>query len=205
MRKCALPTELAHLTRDQIAQLDGWLDRFTFAKVQNLFLETHGISIGRGKLNRYNARRLKARALSNAENALTAADLIALKNGTPIPDDHLNKELLLRRTLQLVPRVTSAFHLRELHQIATYEQRRAMIEREQQLRARMNGIGLTKAELRQRELEFRQYVAARKLQLEALYAQQQNESTEDNESNQAITQTDSDLSATAHPADETRS
>ena len=62
MRKCALPTELANFTRDQISQLDDWLDRFTFPKVQDLFLETHGIPIGRGKLNRYNARRLKARA-----------------------------------------------------------------------------------------------------------------------------------------------
>ena len=167
MRKCALPTELANLTRDQIAQLDGWLDRFTFAKVQALFLETHGFPIGRGKLNRYNARRLKARALSNAEKALTAADLVALKNGEPIPDDHLNKELLLRRTLQMVPQVTSAFHLRELQQIATYEQRRAVIEREQELRERMAGIGLTKIELRERELTFRQYMAAKKLRRSA--------------------------------------
>lgn len=178
MRKCALPTELANLTRDQISQLDDWLDRFTFPKVQALFLESHGIPIGRGKLNRYNARRLKARALSNAEAALTVADLVALKNGMPIPDDHLNKELLLRRTLQLVPRVTSAFHLRELHQIATYEQRRAMIEREQELRARMAEVGLTKAELRKRELEFRQYVAARKLQLEALRTAHENRSSQ---------------------------
>lgn len=167
MRKCALPTELANLTRDQIAQLDGWLDRFTFAKVQALFLETHGLPIGRGKLNRYNARRLKARALSNAENALTAADLVALKNGAPIPDDRLNKELLLRRTLQMIPRVTSAFHLRELQQIATYEQRRAMIEREQELGERMAEIGLTKIELRERELAFRQYMAAQKLRRSA--------------------------------------
>ena len=156
MRKCALPTELANLTNEQIAQVDGWLDRFTFPKVQGLFLETHGIPIGRGKLNRYNARRLKARALSNAENALTAADLVALKNGTPIPDDRLNKELLLRRTLQLVPHVTSAFHLRELHQIATYEQRRAMTKREQQLK-----VCIT--DRLERELAFRKYLAAQKL------------------------------------------
>jgi hypothetical protein len=162
MRKCALPTELANLTRDQIVQLDGWLDRFTFAKVQALFLETHGFPIGRGKLNRYNARRLKARALSNAEAALTAADLVALKNGTPIPDDRLNKELLLRRTLQMIPRVTSAFHLRELQQIATYEQRRAMIEREQELRDRIAEINLSKIDLRERELAFRAYMAAKK-------------------------------------------
>src|SRR5688500_7275853 len=164
MRKCALPPELANLTSEQIAQLDGWLDRFTFAKVQALFLETHGIPIGRGKLNRYNARRLKARALGNAENALTAADLVALKNGMPIPDERLNKELLLRRTLQLVPHVTSAFHLRELHQIATYEQRSAMTERDLQHKERMQQIGLSKADLRERELAFRKYMAAVKAQ-----------------------------------------
>jgi hypothetical protein len=170
MRKCALPSELANLTNEQIAQVDGWLDRFTFPKVQALFLETHGIPIGRGKLNRYNARRLKARALSNAENALTAADLVALKNGTPIPDDRLNKELLLRRTLQLVPQVTSAFHLRELHQIATYEQRRAMIERDLQHKERMEQIGLSKADLRERELAFRRYMAAVKAQKHAAHS-----------------------------------
>ncbi|HEX7861809.1 MAG TPA: hypothetical protein VF773_15855 [Verrucomicrobiae bacterium] len=162
MRKCALPTELANLTDDQLTQLDRWLDRFTFAKVQDLFLETHKFPIGRGKLNRFNARRLKARALSQADAALTAADLVALKNGAPIPDDRLNKELLLRRTLQMLPRVTSAFHLRELHQIATYEERRAMDERNLQIQERAADIRLYRADIRERQLAFHQRLAADK-------------------------------------------
>src|SRR5688572_3262255 len=132
MRKCALPAELATLTDDQIAQVDAWLDRFTYAKVQDLFLQAYKTPIGIMKLARYHARRLKARALSGA-GQLTAADLVAIKNGDPIPDAHLNKEFLLRRTLQIVPTVKNAFQLRELHQIATYEERRAQDDRRLQL------------------------------------------------------------------------
>jgi|SRR5687767_1151503 len=170
MRKCALPTELANLTDDQLAQVDHWLDRFTFAKVQELFFETHHVPIGRGKLVRYNTRRLTARALSQAaqaeaaQAALTAADLVAIKNGNPIPEDRFDKELLLRRTIQLAPKVKSAYHLRELHQIATYEERRAMTEREQQLQQRWAEIRVRRAELRERELAFRKYLAAQKTQ-----------------------------------------
>ena len=170
MRKCALPIELANLTNAQLAQVNDWLDRFTFAKVEELFLETHGIPIGRGKLARYNSRRLTARALSQAaaaeaaQAALTAADLVAIKNGNPIPENRYDKELLLRRTIQLAPKVKSAYHLRELHQIATYEERRAMTEREQQLQQRWAEIRVRRAELRERELAFRKQLAARKTQ-----------------------------------------
>ena len=102
------------------------------------------------KLARYNARRLKARALSGAEQ-LTAADLVALKNGTPVPDTRLNKDLLLYKTLQMVRAgVKSAFHLRELHQIATYEERRALDERSLQVKEEIAKYRLYRAELRQR-------------------------------------------------------
>jgi hypothetical protein len=152
MRKCALPPELATLTDDQIAQVDAWLDRFTYAKVQHLFLQTHKVSIGRGKLIRYNARRLKARALSGP-GQLTAADLVAIKNGTPVPDTRLNKDLLLYQTLQMVRAgVKSAFHLRELHQIATYEERRALDERVLEVKEEIAKYRLYRAELREREL-----------------------------------------------------
>ena len=172
MRKCALPTELANLTGDQLAQVDHWLDRFTFAKVQELFLETHHVPIGRGKLARYNTRRLTARALSQAaaaeaaQAALTAADLVAIKNGNPIPEDRFDKDLLLRCTIVMAPKVTSAYHLRELHQIATYEERRAMTERDLELKQRWSEIRRRRAELRERELAFRQYLAAQKARKE---------------------------------------
>ena len=164
MRKCALPPELATLTDDQIAQVNGWLDRFTYTKVQDLFLETHKVPIGRMKLARYNARRLKARALSGpaaqGQPSLTAADLVAIKNGTPIPHTRLNKDLLLRRTLQMVPSVPNAFHLRELHQIATYEERRALDERSLQIKEEGAKYRDRRAELRERELAFRKSLAA---------------------------------------------
>jgi hypothetical protein len=163
MRKCALPPELATLTDDQLAELDRWLDRFTYAKVQDLFLETHKIPIGRMKLTRYNARRLKARALSHANAALTAADLVALKNGAPIPDARLNKELLLRRTIQMVPAVRNAFHLRELHQIATYEERRAQDERRLQLEHDFAQLRHRSADLRERELALKNKAAAARI------------------------------------------
>jgi hypothetical protein len=168
MRKCALPPELATLTDAQIAQVDGWLDRFTYAKVQDLFLEAHKIPIGRMKLTRYNARRLKARALSGSgcpnQPALTAADLVAIKNGTPVPDNRLNKDLFLYQTLQMVRAgVKSAFHLRELHQIATYEERRAQDERRLQLEQEITKYKFRRADLRERELAVKRQAAAARL------------------------------------------
>src|SRR5687767_5525844 len=118
MRKQSLPTELANLTDDQIAQVNHWLDRFTYPKVQELFFEAHGVHIGEMKLCRYYKRLLKARALSTAgQLALTPAHLVAIHNGTPVPDERFNTELLQRRVLDLVPKVKSAYELRELHQI----------------------------------------------------------------------------------------
>jgi hypothetical protein len=172
MRKCALPTELASLTDAQLAQVNDWLDRYTFAKVEELFLEAHGIPIGRGKLARYNSRRLTARALNQAAPAeagrvaLTAADLVAIKNGNPIPEDRFDKELLLRCTLIMAPKVTSAFHLRELHQIATYEERRALTERDLKNKERWSEIRRQRHELREREFALLQQLAAEKTQKE---------------------------------------
>lgn len=160
MRKCALPTELAALTDDQITQVNGWLDRFTYPKVQDLFLDAFKMSIGRMKLCRYNARRLKARALSGP-GQLTAADLVAIKNGTPVPDTRLNKDVLLYQTLQMVRSgVKSAYHLRELHQIATYEERRALDERGLQIEQEFAKVHRRRADLREQELALKREVAA---------------------------------------------
>ncbi len=160
MRKCSLPPELAALTEDQLAQVDRWLDRFTYPKIQDLFLDAFKIPIGRMKLCRYNARRLKARALSGP-GQLTAADLIAIKNGTPLPDARLNKDVLLYQTLQMVRAgVKNAFHLRELHQIATYEERRALDERCLQIEKEITQYKFRRADLREQELEFKREVAA---------------------------------------------
>jgi hypothetical protein len=156
MRKQALPPELANLTSDQIARLNDWLDRYTYEKAQKLFFETHAIPIGIMKLCRYNQRRLKALALSAAgQPRLTAADLVAIHNGTPIPDGRLNNQLLQRRVLEMVRGVKSAYELRELHQVATYEQRRTMVEKELALAERQAEYRLWRADFRERDLAFR--------------------------------------------------
>src|SRR5437763_1729427 len=124
MRKQSLPSELTKLTDEQLAELNHWLDRFTYEKTGTLFFEKYGVAIGRMKLGRYNQRRLKALALSAAgQPKLTAADLVAIHNGTPIPYARLNNQLLQLRVLELVRGVKSAYELRELHQVATYDQR----------------------------------------------------------------------------------
>jgi len=156
MRKQSLPLELANLTDEQLTQVNHWLDRFTYEKTRKLFFETHFIDIGRMKLTRYNQRRLKARALSLAgQSPLTAADLVAIKNGAPIPDSRINTELLQRRVLDLVRNVKSAYELRELHQVATYDQRREMKARETALAEREAEYRLWRADFRERELAFR--------------------------------------------------
>jgi hypothetical protein len=161
MRKQALPPELANLADEQLAQVNYWLDRFTYEKTRKLFFETHGIDIGRMKLTRYNQRRLKARALSRpGQSSFTAADLIAIKNGTPIPDERLNNELLQRRVLDLVRNVKSAYELRELHQVVTYDQRRHLKEKETALAERAAEHRLWRADFRERDLAFRRAKAA---------------------------------------------
>jgi hypothetical protein len=156
MRKQSLPPELASLTNDQIAQVNHWLDRFTYPKVQQLFFQAYRVHIGEMKLCRYYKRVLKARALSTAaQPALTPADLVALKNGTPIPDARLNNELLQRRVLDLVRNVKSAYELRELQQVATYDQRRALAEKELELEKRAAQYRLWRADFRERDLAFR--------------------------------------------------
>ena len=161
MRKQSLPPELANLTSEQLAQVNHWLDRFIYERTRKRFFETHGIDIGRMKLTRYNQRRLKAQALSTpGQSPLTAADLIAIKNGTPIPDERLNNELLQRRVLDLVRNVKSAYELRELHQVATYDRRRQMKEKETALAERAAEFRLWRADFRERDLEFRRSKAA---------------------------------------------
>jgi hypothetical protein len=161
MRKQSLPSELASLTDEQLAQVHHWLDRFTYSKVQQLFFETFRIRIGAMKLCRYYKRLLKARALSTAgHTSLTAADLVAIQNGTPLPDERSNTQLLQIRVLDLVHNVKSAYELRELHQVATYEQRRALKERETALAERMDKHRIWRADFRERDLAFRKRKAA---------------------------------------------
>ncbi|HEV8542604.1 MAG TPA: hypothetical protein VGR78_09445 [Verrucomicrobiae bacterium] len=156
MRKCSLPPELAALSDEQLAQLHHRLDRFTYDKTQELFFQTHGVIIGIVKLCRYNQRRLKARFLCTAgQPALTPADLVAIHNGTSIPDERSNSQLLQRRVLDLVHGVKSAYELRELHQVATYEQRRALAGRQLELERRRAENRSRRANLRERELALR--------------------------------------------------
>jgi hypothetical protein len=80
-----------------------------------------------------------------------------MQNGTPLPDARVNTQLLQLRILDLVRGVKSAYELRELHQIATYEQRRAFIQQELELEQRKAEHRLLRAELRQQELAFQKW------------------------------------------------
>jgi hypothetical protein len=87
---------------------------------------------------------------------LTPADMAAIHNADPIPD-HIDRKALHRHLLRLVksPDI-NVTNLVQLHAIATYDQRRKLKEREQDLAARQ-------ADNRERFQEYRYFLQELKL------------------------------------------
>ena len=127
MRKHKLPDELAVLTASQLEEVEYWLDRFSYVRVQKLFEESHGFPISIGKLERHFARMQSARLLSGSapsQPPLSPSELLALRNGAPLPDRAVCLKYVQYRAAKQAERTDlTPAKLKELMDILTYDER----------------------------------------------------------------------------------
>jgi hypothetical protein len=137
MRKTRIPTLLQKLSEAELGELHAWFKRHTYEEILARLRDRFGIIMSRSQLARYYQRFAEAN-LFNAvlHTPLTPADMLAIETADPIPE-HIDRALLNRHLLRLVknPNLTVT-NLVQIHAIATYDQRRELKEREQELAAR---------------------------------------------------------------------
>jgi hypothetical protein len=136
-RKITIPKPLRKLTEDQLAEVHSWFKRHTYDQILARLRESFGVHMSKTQLCRYFQRFAEAN-LFNAvlHTPLTSADMAAIHNADPIPE-HIDREALHRHLLRLVksPDI-NVTNLVQLHAIATYDQRRELKEREQEIATR---------------------------------------------------------------------
>ena len=156
-RKFTIPKPLQKLTDDQLAEVHSWFKRQTYDEILLQLRDRFGVQMSKTQLCRYQQRFAEAN-LFNAvlHTPLTPADMAAIHNADPIPE-HIDREALHRHLLRLVksPDI-NVTNLVQLHAIATYDQRRKLTEREQELAARQ-------ADNRERFQEYRYFLQELKL------------------------------------------
>ena len=156
-RKFTIPKPLQKLTDDQLAEVHSWFKRKTYDEILVHLSDRFGIQMSKTQLCRYHQRFAEAN-LFNAvlHTPLTPADMAAIHNADPTPKE-IDREALHRHLLRLVksPDI-NVTNLVQLHAIATYDQRRELKEREQELAARQ-------AENRERFQEYRYLLQELKL------------------------------------------
>ena len=136
-RKVTIPKPLQNLSDTDLSEVHSWFKRQTYEQILVQLRDRFGIKMSRSQVARYYERFAEAN-LFNAvlHTPLTPADMAAIHNADPIPD-HIDREALHRHLLRLVksPDI-NVTNLVQLHAIATYDQRRQLKEREQDLAAR---------------------------------------------------------------------
>ena len=161
MRKSTIPSALQKLTEDKLGEVHSWFKRHTYEQILARLRDQFGIKMTKSQLGRYYQRFAEAQ-LFNAVlwTPLTPADMIAIKNAGPISasgetgESSESRENAARQALaDLVhcdelkkhciriargPKI-SVSTLMMLHQVATYDQRRELKEREQLLEAQKLG------------------------------------------------------------------
>lgn len=154
-RKFTLPTPLLKLTDDQLAELHSWFKRSTYPEILARLRDRFGVHMSKTQLCRYYQRFAEAN-LFNAvlHTPLTPADMLAIQKADPLRDaisDAVHAGVLKKHCIRLArsPDITVTT-LKHLHDVATYNQRRELKQRDQKLAA----MQLTARKTLQRHRDF---------------------------------------------------
>jgi hypothetical protein len=124
MRKYKLPDELASLDETSLQQVNSWLRKYTYADVREKCRHAFNFDITVSKLCRYYQRLRDVEDLNHESgHPLTVDDLIKMKNGEPLPDEKVNRQLIQYACFKMVQRPgQTAADLKDLFQIVVHEQ-----------------------------------------------------------------------------------
>ncbi|HEX7862813.1 MAG TPA: hypothetical protein VF773_20945 [Verrucomicrobiae bacterium] len=157
MRKHKLPEELANLSSAELAEVNDWLRKHPYSKVQQLMLDRFGCKPSLNKLCRHYQRLQFADEIGQPTSVPTGPsasvnDVLAIQNGEPLSDEQITNHLKLHALRMVQNPNLNVAGLSQLFQLFTYDDRRKFAEH----RAT---IELRKHDLRERRLALKNRIA----------------------------------------------
>ena len=155
MRKHKLPEELANLTPTELAEVNEWLRKHPYSKVQQLMLERYGCDPSLNKLCRYYQRLQFAEEISQTPAApagpsATVHDIVAIENGEPLSDEQLTAHLKLHALRMVSAPDLDVSRLYQIFQLFTYEDRRKFNEHRASIQLRQHDLRERRLALKKR-------------------------------------------------------
>src|SRR3954469_21241968 len=164
MKPLTLPPEFAHLSAADLDLINDWLDEHPRRVVHDKLREKFNIDPSTDKLQRYDQKRLRARALAETtELKVDVHDFLALSSGQPTRFDEASLILIQKRVLELAadPKTKPGL-LKDLFRIATYADRKAWVDHRKEINTARVALDNRKQELREKQFEHQKTIGEKK-------------------------------------------
>src|SRR3954470_21757520 len=164
MKPLTLPPEFAHLSAADLDLINDWLDEHPRRVVHDKLREKFNIDPSTDKLQRYDQKRLRARALAETtELKVDVHDFLALSNGQPTRFDEASLILIQKRVLELAadPKTKPGL-LKDLFRIATYADRKDWIDHRKEINTARLALDNRKQDLREKQFEHQKSIDEKK-------------------------------------------
>src|SRR3954466_9771380 len=164
MKPLTLPLEFAHLSATDLDLINDWLDEHPRRVVHDKLREKFNIDPSTDKLQRYDQKRLRARALAETtELKVDVHDFLALSNGQPTRFDEASLILIQKRVLELAadPKTKPGL-LKDLFRIATYADRKAWVDHRKEINTARLALDNRKQDLREKQFEHQKSIDEKK-------------------------------------------
>src|SRR3954466_797726 len=164
MKPLTLPLEFAHLSATDLDLINDWLDEHPRRVVHDKLREKFNIDPSTDKLQRYDQKRLRARALAETtELKVDVHDFLALSNGQPTRFDQASLILIQKRVLELAadPKTKPGL-LKDLFRIATYADRKAWVDHRKEINTARLALDNRKQDLREKQFEHQKSIDEKK-------------------------------------------
>src|SRR3954470_9754024 len=164
MKPLTLPPEFAHLSATDLDLINDWLDEHPRRVVHDKLREKFNIDPSTDKLQRYDQKRLRARALAETtELKVDVHDFLALSNGQPTRFDEASLILIQKRVLELAadPKTKPGL-LKDLFRIATYADRKAWVDHRKEINTARLALDNRKQDLREKQFEHQKSIDEKK-------------------------------------------
>src|SRR3954466_2224802 len=164
MKPLTLPLEFAHLSATDLDLINDWLDEHPRRVVHDKLREKFNIDPSTDKLQRYDQKRLRARALAETtELKVDVHDFLALSNGQPTRFDQASLILIQKRVLELAAdSKTKPGLLKDLFRIATYADPKSWVEHRKEINTARLPLDNRKQDLREKQFEHQKSIDEKK-------------------------------------------
>src|SRR3954469_1105284 len=164
MKPLTLPPEFAHLSAADLDLINDWLDEHPRRVVHDKLREKFNIDPSTDKLQRYDQKRLRARALAETtELKVDVHDFLALSSGQPTRFDEASLILIQKRVLELAAdRKTKPGLFKDLFRIATYADRKAWVDHRKEINTARLALDNRKQDLREKQFEHQKSIDEKK-------------------------------------------